>query len=60
VQVDSTAVAALTADTNFDWWKLKQAARVRLWPADSPWIERGDVHLSDQAAVVRVHDVVFQ
>lgn len=41
VQVDSTAVAALTADTSFDWWKLKQAARVRLWPADSPWIERG-------------------
>lgn len=41
VQVDSTAVAALTGDSNVDWWKLKQAARVRLWPADSPWIEPG-------------------
>jgi murein DD-endopeptidase MepM/ murein hydrolase activator NlpD len=41
VQVDTTAVAPLTGDSNFDWWKLKKAARVRLWPANSPWIEPG-------------------
>jgi len=41
VQVDATAVSALTGDSNFDWWKLKKAARVRLWPAGSPWIEPG-------------------
>jgi murein DD-endopeptidase MepM/ murein hydrolase activator NlpD len=41
VQVDVTAAAPLSQDSSYDWWKLRKAARVRLWPAGSPWIEPG-------------------
>ena len=41
VQVDVPAVGALMEDAHVDWWGLTKAARVRLWPAGSPWIERG-------------------
>lgn len=41
VQVDATAAAPLAEDSSFDWWKLRKAARLRLWPAGSPWIEPG-------------------
>ncbi|MBI4624554.1 MAG: peptidoglycan DD-metalloendopeptidase family protein [Verrucomicrobia bacterium] len=41
VQVDAPAVRAYMKDTNVDWWGLRKDARIRLWPADSPWIEPG-------------------
>jgi murein DD-endopeptidase MepM/ murein hydrolase activator NlpD len=41
VQVDSTAAAPMAEDSNYDWWKLRKTARLRLWPAGSPWIEPG-------------------
>lgn len=41
VQVDATTAAPLAQDSNYDWWKLRKAARVRLWPAGSPWITPG-------------------
>lgn len=41
VQVDVPVVEAYMKDTSLDWWKLKKAVRLRLWPAGSPWIEPG-------------------
>lgn len=41
VQVDAPAVGAFMKDSNYDWWQLKKAARIRVWPAGSPWIEPG-------------------
>ncbi|MEN8229834.1 MAG: PKD domain-containing protein [Bacteroidota bacterium] len=41
VQVDVPAVGAYMKDTSVDWWRLKKAARIRLWPAGSAWIRKG-------------------
>lgn len=41
VQVDVPAVEGYMADASTDFWKLKKAARLRLWPGGSPWIEPG-------------------
>ena len=38
VQADAPAVQAYMKDTNFDWWVLRKDARVRVWPAGSPWV----------------------
>jgi murein DD-endopeptidase MepM/ murein hydrolase activator NlpD len=39
VQVDCPVVSAYNANTTEDHWALIKAARVRVWPAGSPWIE---------------------
>jgi hypothetical protein len=39
--VDVPAVSEFMSDSNFDWWKLRKAVRVRVWPGGSRWIERG-------------------
>jgi murein DD-endopeptidase MepM/ murein hydrolase activator NlpD len=39
VQVDCPVVAAYRQNTNEDHWALEKAARLRVWPAGSPWIE---------------------
>jgi murein DD-endopeptidase MepM/ murein hydrolase activator NlpD len=39
VQVDCPVVAAYRTNTNEDHWALEKAARIRVWPAGSPWIE---------------------
>ena len=41
MQVDVPAVIGFMADASSDWWKLKKSARLRLWPAGSPWIQPG-------------------
>ena len=41
VQVDCPATQALNKDANRDAWALEKAARLRLWPAKSPWINPG-------------------
>ncbi len=41
VQVDFPAARVLMDDSNVDWWVLLKAARVRVWPGNSPWIEPG-------------------
>lgn len=41
VQVDCPVVGAYRANTGEDHWGLVKAARLRLWPAGSPWIEPG-------------------
>ena len=41
VQADAPAVQAYMKDTNFDWWVLRKDARVRVWPAGSPWVQPG-------------------
>jgi murein DD-endopeptidase MepM/ murein hydrolase activator NlpD len=39
VQVDCPIVSGYNANTTVDHWGLVKAARLRLWPAGSPWIE---------------------
>ena len=39
VQADCPVVSAYNRNTTEDHWALAKAARVRLWPAGSPWIE---------------------
>lgn len=41
VQADVQAVSGYMADAGTDWWKLKKAARIRIWPGNSPWITPG-------------------
>lgn len=41
VQVDCPVTHALNKDANRDAWALEKAARLRLWPAKSPWINPG-------------------
>lgn len=42
LQVDVPAVKGFMADASSDrWMLLKKAARLRLWPAGSPWIQPG-------------------
>lgn len=41
VQVDCPATQAINKDANRDAWALDKAARLRLWPAQSPWINEG-------------------
>lgn len=41
VQVDVPAVEGYMKDASTDFWKLKKSARLRLWPADTPWIKPG-------------------
>jgi hypothetical protein len=40
-QVDFPAARVFMEDSNVDWWVLLKAARVRVWPGNSPWIEPG-------------------
>ncbi|HEV3163436.1 MAG TPA: peptidoglycan DD-metalloendopeptidase family protein [Isosphaeraceae bacterium] len=41
VQVDCSITGGYRANTTIDHWGLVKAARVRLWPAGSPWFEPG-------------------
>lgn len=41
VQVDCPIIGAYRANTGEDHWALEKAARLRVWPAGSPWIEPG-------------------
>lgn len=41
VQVDCPVTQAINPDANRDAWALEKAARLRLWPAKSPWINEG-------------------
>lgn len=39
VQIDCPITRGYNANSGQDSWGLKKDARLRLWPADSPWIE---------------------
>ena len=39
IQVDCPVVSAYRKRTTEDHWRLEKAARLRFWPAGSPWIE---------------------
>jgi len=39
IQVDCPVVSAYLNKTTEDHWRLEKAARLRFWPAGSPWIE---------------------
>lgn len=41
VQIDCSITKGYYSNTNNDSWGLDKAARLRLWPAGSPWIEPG-------------------
>ena len=41
VQIDCPITRGYNATTSQDSWGLEKDARLRLWPADSPWIEPG-------------------
>lgn len=41
VQVDCPITRGYLTNTDQDHWGLKKAARLRLWPAGSPWVEPG-------------------
>jgi hypothetical protein len=41
VQVDCPITGGYRANTTVDHWGLVKAARLRLWPGGSPWIEPG-------------------
>ena len=41
VQADCPITRDYNANTTQDHWRLKKAARIRLWPAGSPWIQPG-------------------
>jgi murein DD-endopeptidase MepM/ murein hydrolase activator NlpD len=41
VQVDCPITQGYMTNSNLDHWGLRKAARLRLWPAGSPWIEPG-------------------
>lgn len=39
VQVDCPVISAYNRNSTEDHWGLAKAARVRVWPADKPWID---------------------
>ncbi len=41
VQIDCPITQGYMTNSNNDHWGLRKAARLRLWPAGSPWIEPG-------------------
>ncbi len=41
IQVDCPITRAYMDNTDHDHWGLAKAARIRLWPAGSPWVEPG-------------------
>ncbi len=41
VQVDCPATGALAGNSRSDAWGLDKSARIRVWPAKSPWIDPG-------------------
>ncbi len=41
IQVDCPITRAYIDNTDQDHWGLVKAARIRLWPAGSPWVEPG-------------------
>jgi murein DD-endopeptidase MepM/ murein hydrolase activator NlpD len=41
VQIDCPITKALLANSSSDAWGLKKEARLRLWPAGSPWMNPG-------------------
>jgi hypothetical protein len=41
IQVDCPITRAYMGNTDNDHWGLTKAARIRLWPARSPWVEPG-------------------
>jgi murein DD-endopeptidase MepM/ murein hydrolase activator NlpD len=41
VQIDCTITKGYNSNSNGDAWGLEKDARLRLWPAGSPWIEPG-------------------
>ncbi|HZW31674.1 MAG TPA: PKD domain-containing protein [Isosphaeraceae bacterium] len=41
VQVDCPITRGYSSNTDQDHWGLAKAARLRLWPAGSPWVEPG-------------------
>lgn len=41
VQIDCPITRGYNANSDGDAWGLEKAARLRLWPAGSPWIEPG-------------------
>lgn len=41
VQVDCPITRGYATNTTEDHWGLTKAARIRLWPAGSPWVEPG-------------------
>ena len=41
VQVDCPVTAGYNRDSHINHWGLRKAARLRLWPAGSPWIRPG-------------------
>ena len=41
VQVDCPVTQGLLSNATGDFWGLEKAARLRIWPAGSPWIEPG-------------------
>ncbi len=41
VQIDCPVTIGYNHDSHIDHWGLRQAARLRLWPAESPWIRPG-------------------
>lgn len=43
VQVDCPVTAAYMRNSTTDHWGLRAAARLRLWPAGSPWMTPGEI-----------------
>jgi murein DD-endopeptidase MepM/ murein hydrolase activator NlpD len=41
VQIDCSITKGYVTNSNRDMWNLEKDARLRLWPAGSPWIEPG-------------------
>jgi murein DD-endopeptidase MepM/ murein hydrolase activator NlpD len=41
VQVDCPITRGYLANSNVDHWGLRKAARLRLWPGGSPWVQPG-------------------
>ena len=41
-QVDCTVTSGYKANSTTDHWGLEKRARVRLWPAKSPWMQEGE------------------
>ena len=41
VQIDCPLTQGYVSNSDSDAWKLKKAARLRLWPEDSPWLKPG-------------------
>jgi hypothetical protein len=41
VQIDCPVTSAVPSNARSDAWGLEKSARIRIWPAGSPWIEPG-------------------